>query len=154
MNGIIHNCTHGNDPSTKLTEGEMILRVFNYLDRLVQIVQPRQLLFMAIDGAGGLLALASARAAHAVLSHCAIRGLESVLVDETTTIFTAALIGPYVRDSLGHTVVARHTSVALQRSRCRYCYGGTVSIGIRSSRLPGHTSRIGGWLLREPMPFI
>ena len=53
MNGIIHNCTHGNDPSTKLTEGEMIVRVFNYLDRLVQIVQPRQLLFMAIDGAGG-----------------------------------------------------------------------------------------------------
>ena len=51
MNGIIHNCTHGNDPSTKLTETEMILRIFNYLDKLVQIVKPQQLLFMAIDGA-------------------------------------------------------------------------------------------------------
>ena len=51
MNGIIHNCTHGNDPSTKLTETEMVLRIFNYLDKLVQIVKPQQLLFMAIDGA-------------------------------------------------------------------------------------------------------
>lgn len=51
MNGIIHNCTHGNDPTTKLTETEMILRIFNYLDKLVQIVKPQQLLFMAIDGA-------------------------------------------------------------------------------------------------------
>ena len=50
MNGIIHNCTHGNDPGTKLTETEMILRIFNYLDKLVQIVKPQQLLFMAIDG--------------------------------------------------------------------------------------------------------
>ena len=50
MNGIIHNCTHGNDPSTKLTESEMIVRVFNYLDHLIQIVKPQQLLFMAIDG--------------------------------------------------------------------------------------------------------
>ena len=50
MNGIIHNCTHGNDPTTKLTETEMILRIFNYLDKLVQIVKPQQLLFMAIDG--------------------------------------------------------------------------------------------------------
>lgn len=37
MNGIIHNCTHGNDPSSKLTETEMILRIFNYLDKLVQV---------------------------------------------------------------------------------------------------------------------
>lgn len=51
MNGIIHNCTHGNDPSTKLTEAEMVVRTFNYLDRLVQIAKPQQLLFMAIDGA-------------------------------------------------------------------------------------------------------
>ena len=50
MNGIIHNCTHGNDPTTKLTETEMILRIFSYLDKLVQIVKPEQLLFMAVDG--------------------------------------------------------------------------------------------------------
>ncbi|BDA46451.1 5'-3' exoribonuclease 1 [Coccomyxa sp. Obi] len=50
MNGIIHNCTHGNDPGTKLTETEMIIKVFNYLEKLFQIVQPKKLLFMAIDG--------------------------------------------------------------------------------------------------------
>lgn len=50
MNGIIHNCTHGNDPSSRLTETEMILRIFNYLDKLVQIIRPRKLLYMAIDG--------------------------------------------------------------------------------------------------------
>jgi hypothetical protein len=52
MNGIIHNCTHGNDPGTKLTETEMIIKVFNYLEKLFQIVQPKKLLFMAIDGIG------------------------------------------------------------------------------------------------------
>ena len=50
MNGIIHNCTHANEATTKLTENEMILRIFSYLDKLVQIVKPQQLLFMAIDG--------------------------------------------------------------------------------------------------------
>lgn len=50
MNGIIHNCTHGNDPSVKLTEEEMILKVFAYVEKLFQIVQPQKLLFAAIDG--------------------------------------------------------------------------------------------------------
>lgn len=50
MNGIIHNCTHGNDPSRKLTEVEMTLKTFDYLDKLVHIIQPQQLLYMAVDG--------------------------------------------------------------------------------------------------------
>lgn len=50
MNGIIHNCTHGNDPNQKLTEEEMILRIFAYLDKLIQLVRPKKLVFMAIDG--------------------------------------------------------------------------------------------------------
>lgn len=50
MNGIIHNCTHGNDPGRKITEQEMIVKVFGYLEKLFQIVQPQKLLFMAIDG--------------------------------------------------------------------------------------------------------
>ena len=50
MNGIIHNCTHGNDPDTRLTETEMVLKVFQYLDKLFSIVRPRRLLFMAVDG--------------------------------------------------------------------------------------------------------
>ncbi|DBA92644.1 TPA: hypothetical protein ACH3X1_002861 [Trebouxia sp. C0004] len=50
MNGIIHNCTHGNDPGTKLTEEEMVVKIFTYLDKLFQVVKPERLLFMAIDG--------------------------------------------------------------------------------------------------------
>lgn len=50
MNGIIHNCTHGNSTDIKLTEDEMIVRIFSYLDKLFHIVKPQKVLFMAIDG--------------------------------------------------------------------------------------------------------
>jgi len=50
MNGIVHNCTHGNDPDVKLTEEEMIKKIFVYLDKLFHIVKPQKLMFMAIDG--------------------------------------------------------------------------------------------------------
>lgn len=53
MNGIIHNCTHGNDPGTKFTEEEMVVKIFTYLDKLFQVVKPQRLLFMAIDGKRG-----------------------------------------------------------------------------------------------------
>lgn len=53
MNGIIHNCTHANDPNLKLTETEMVVRIFTYLDKLIQIIKPQKLVFMAIDGGGG-----------------------------------------------------------------------------------------------------
>ncbi len=52
MNGIIHNCTHANRKDTGgVSEIDMMLKVFDYLDKLVQIVRPQKLLFMAIDGA-------------------------------------------------------------------------------------------------------
>ena len=52
MNGVIHNCSHGagTDHNTRLTEEEMMCKVFNYLDHLVQMMQPQKLLYMAIDG--------------------------------------------------------------------------------------------------------
>ncbi|KAG2447716.1 hypothetical protein HYH02_007176 [Chlamydomonas schloesseri] len=51
MNGIIHNCTHANRTNIGgVTEEDMMLKVFDYLDKLVQIVRPQKLLFMAIDG--------------------------------------------------------------------------------------------------------
>lgn len=51
MNGIIHNCTHANQREVKLGEDDMMVKIFNYIDKLVQIIKPRKLLFMAIDGA-------------------------------------------------------------------------------------------------------
>lgn len=52
MNGVIHNCSHGagTDHNTRLTEEEMMCKVFNYLDHLIQMMQPQKLLYMAIDG--------------------------------------------------------------------------------------------------------
>uniref|UniRef100_A0A061R927 5'-3' exoribonuclease 1 n=1 Tax=Tetraselmis sp. GSL018 TaxID=582737 RepID=A0A061R927_9CHLO len=50
MNGIIHSCTHGNDPSVRVSEEDMILNIFNYLDKLVSFIRPTEVLFLAIDG--------------------------------------------------------------------------------------------------------
>jgi 5'-3' exoribonuclease 1 len=53
MNGIIHACTHPNDDdmTKSLTFREMILAIFGYIDRIVsEIVKPKKILFMAIDG--------------------------------------------------------------------------------------------------------
>eukprot|EP00940_MAST-03C_sp_MAST-3C-sp2_P001935 g1935.t1 len=52
MNGIIHNCSHpkDHDYTSKISERDMMLGIFKYIDKLVQIVKPQQLLYMAIDG--------------------------------------------------------------------------------------------------------
>ena len=52
MNGIIHNCTHGNDEdaSKHLSEAEMVVKIFTYIDRLVSIIKPQKLIFLGVDG--------------------------------------------------------------------------------------------------------
>ena len=52
MNGIIHPCTHGNneDEITLLDETEMFKKIFGYVDRLYKIVQPKKVLYLAVDG--------------------------------------------------------------------------------------------------------
>jgi len=52
MNGIIHPCTHGNreDDVTILNEMEMFKKIFGYVDRLVKLVKPRNVLYLAVDG--------------------------------------------------------------------------------------------------------
>ena len=53
MNGIIHACTHpgDNDIASTLTTREMILGIFRYIERTVNvIVKPKKLLFIAVDG--------------------------------------------------------------------------------------------------------
>ncbi|PON24021.1 alkaline phosphatase D [Trichoderma gamsii] len=53
MNGIIHNCTHkdaGEDTTFRLSEEEMFIRIFNYIEHLFGKIKPKKLFFMAIDG--------------------------------------------------------------------------------------------------------
>ncbi len=52
MNGIIHNCTHkdSDDVHFRLTEEEMFIAIFNYIEHLFGKIKPKQLFFMAIDG--------------------------------------------------------------------------------------------------------
>ncbi len=60
MNGIVHNCTHGDSPAVDLkaaaalpkplTESEIFAKIFKYIDKLFHMVKPKKLLFMAIDG--------------------------------------------------------------------------------------------------------
>ncbi|KAK5120873.1 hypothetical protein LTR85_005940 [Meristemomyces frigidus] len=53
MNGIIHNCTH-NDSGVAITkhvtEDEMFIKIFNYIEHLFGKIKPQKLFFMAIDG--------------------------------------------------------------------------------------------------------
>ncbi|KAG6833818.1 hypothetical protein H0H87_011752 [Tephrocybe sp. NHM501043] len=50
MNGIVHPCTHPEGKPAPETEEEMMVEVFKYTERVVNMIRPRKLLFMAIDG--------------------------------------------------------------------------------------------------------
>ncbi|TDL29154.1 putative 5-3 exonuclease [Rickenella mellea] len=50
MNGIVHPCTHPEGKPAPETEEEMMVEIFSYTERVVNMVRPRKLLLMAIDG--------------------------------------------------------------------------------------------------------
>ncbi|KAJ2907111.1 putative 5 -3 exoribonuclease 2 [Zalerion maritima] len=50
MNGIVHPCTHPEDRPAPTNEEEMMLEVFRYTDRVVNMARPRKLLMIAVDG--------------------------------------------------------------------------------------------------------
>ncbi|KAK4204257.1 exoribonuclease 1, partial [Triangularia verruculosa] len=53
MNGIIHNCTHkdsADDVHYRISEEEMFIAIFNYIEHLYGKIKPKKLFFMAIDG--------------------------------------------------------------------------------------------------------
>ena len=50
LNGVVHPVTHPGDREPPATEADMMLHVFDYLDRLVLAARPSKLLFLALDG--------------------------------------------------------------------------------------------------------
>ncbi|CAF1301364.1 unnamed protein product [Rotaria sordida] len=50
MNEIIYSAVRSNNGSEIKTEDEIILLIFNYIDRIFSIVRPRKLLYIAMDG--------------------------------------------------------------------------------------------------------
>lgn len=48
MNGIVHPCSHPEDKPPPTTEAEMMLEVFKYTDRVVNMCRPRKLLMIAV----------------------------------------------------------------------------------------------------------
>lgn len=50
MNGIIHPCTHPPGRPEPTTEAEMFNNIFEYLDKIMRIVKPQRLVYMAVDG--------------------------------------------------------------------------------------------------------
>lgn len=52
MNGIIHNCSHNNneDVSFRISEEQIFLATFAYIEHLFSKIKPKKLFFMAIDG--------------------------------------------------------------------------------------------------------
>lgn len=50
MNGIVHPCTHPEGRPAPETEAEMMVEVFRYTERVVNMARPRKVLVMAIDG--------------------------------------------------------------------------------------------------------
>ncbi|KAL1970765.1 hypothetical protein VTN77DRAFT_2599 [Rasamsonia byssochlamydoides] len=52
MNGIIHNCTHKDtdSPTFRMSEDQMFIAIFNYIEHLYGKIKPKKLFFMAVDG--------------------------------------------------------------------------------------------------------
>lgn len=52
MNGIIHNCSHNNseDVHFRISEEQIFLQIFAYIEHLFSKIKPKKLFFMAIDG--------------------------------------------------------------------------------------------------------
>lgn len=52
MNGIIHNCSHPDDGNIhfRMTEEQMFLDIFHYIETLFRLIRPQKVFFMAVDG--------------------------------------------------------------------------------------------------------
>ncbi|ETN84850.1 XRN 5'-3' exonuclease [Necator americanus] len=52
MNGIIHNCSHPNDDDVhfRISQEQIFTDIFAYIDKLFNIIRPKKVFFLAVDG--------------------------------------------------------------------------------------------------------
>lgn len=50
MNGIVHPCSHPEDRPPPANEEEMMIAIFEFTERVVNMARPRKLLYIAVDG--------------------------------------------------------------------------------------------------------
>lgn len=51
MNSILHTCTHSNDDTlSRMTDDQIYAAIFSYIEHLFEIIKPKQVFYMAIDG--------------------------------------------------------------------------------------------------------
>ncbi|AET40231.1 ssRNA exonuclease RAT1 Ecym_5486 [Eremothecium cymbalariae DBVPG len=50
MNGIVHPCSHPENKPAPETEDQMLLEVFEYTNRVLNMARPRRVLMIAVDG--------------------------------------------------------------------------------------------------------
>jgi 5'-3' exoribonuclease 2 len=50
MNGIIHPCTRPPGQDAPTNDVQMFNNIFEYIDKIMRIVKPKSLVYMAIDG--------------------------------------------------------------------------------------------------------
>ena len=50
MNGIIHPCAHPQNGPQPSSENEIFENIYAYVDKIMRIVKPKKVLYLAIDG--------------------------------------------------------------------------------------------------------
>jgi len=50
MNGIIHTSSHSTEEDVIKTESQMMVDVLHYIDKLLHLIKPKKLFYLAIDG--------------------------------------------------------------------------------------------------------
>jgi 5'-3' exoribonuclease 1 len=101
MNGIIHRCSHPSENALEntISEQQIFINIFNYIDRLFHVVSPRLVFFMAVDGVAPRAKMNQQRARRFRSAHDAAEARRKAVsegqdVPDAATVFDSNCITP------------------------------------------------------------